>query len=64
MKLELQKSEITMIINGLKLLRAHQGRSYDALKSLVNDGQVKYGMMLVDSLRQKLEKAIAPKPKE
>lgn len=64
MKIELQKSEITTIINGLKLLRAHQGRAYDALKDLVNDGQVKYGMMLVDSLRQRLEKAIAPKSKE
>lgn len=60
MKIELQKSEIRILINALKVLRAHQGRAAEALKGLMgkNNSQVAYGLRLVDNLREKLERLV------
>lgn len=57
MKLELQKSELTIIANALKLLKAQQALAAKALNGIINTDQMKHGIALVDRLREKIEKA-------
>lgn len=58
MKIELQQSEVNTVINALKLLRSHQNFAAKALSGIVNEGQVRYGIKLVESLQEKFEKAL------
>lgn len=62
-KVTLVQSEVNTLITALKILRSQQEVVAQSLKGVLNEGQVGYGMMLVDALREKLENAALANPR-
>lgn len=62
MKIELQRSEARMLIEALRLLRAHYGKAASISKDTYNAKQ-KYTVLLVDRLQKRMEELLEEKKK-